>query len=94
MIKYNTKPNEGAISNELREAVRKAWRSPKHQITIDGHLFNIVLQSRPVSFITGPQDAPVTKKAVEKWLVVRRADGALVPTYSIEYERMGNLRAK
>lgn len=72
------------------DLIRKVWRRGRKTVEINGVKYNIRRQDKPVVFTSGG----VSHKRTESWLVCKRVDGALVPTYSVEMVKDGNLRSK
>lgn len=70
------------------DLIRKAWKTGRKKITLDGRVFLLNLNVRDGSFIRDGE--PVIQK--EFWIVARPEDGAQVPIYGIERDHQGNSR--
>ena len=70
--------------------IQQAWRRGKKEVEINGHVYVLRSYSKKATFQIGGE----TKSQKETWIVAKRKDGALVPTYNVEATAQGNLRSK
>lgn len=75
--------------HKTREAVRKAYRAGRKTIEIDGRKMTITRKDKNVVFNAGGEQ----HRRKESWLVLKPADGKLVPIIQIELKNGANLRS-
>lgn len=76
------------LSVKIGNEIRRAWNAGKKQITLEGRKFNLSKLSKRNSFMVNG----VAKSQMEYWIIVKPANGALVPMASIELKPQGNMR--
>ena len=87
-------PKEKLSLIQAGDKIRKAYKSGKRVIEIDGLFYDMVKQVRKISYSTGGiQGRPIViHKATETWINCQRVDGQMAPMFSVEFTAGGNRR--
>jgi hypothetical protein len=80
---------DNILKEDQADKIRATFRRGRKDILIDGRKFSITKRTKRVSFLEGGEP----KHQIENWLIIKPADGSMLPTAQIELTDQGNSRS-